>query len=410
MTLRCFVISPIGEEHSAARERSDIVFDHILEPVLTAHGYNALRADHIAVPGSITAQVLEQIVEADLVVADLTGHNPNVFYELALRHALNRPSIQMIASGERIPFDVGQTRTIIFNHQDLRDVARCKDELAKQVKSLQLNPKVTGSPISTVLGALEIRAGEDPLSNVNAEIMLKLGELSEQFSELKRALGGLEDEQLAEFIEGQDDAFAELTKATKGARDTIRASRFGPESVLGQSQYVSAIEQRVLGTDNRPPLKHYYRIVATNNPNKQQDVIHHLNSFCGRPFVLFLTSHQNSFELVVVDESDVFIHFYKEEKVIASSLHLKGRRIAGEFIEIFDTLATRDLLARYDCSRLTVRSLPFAEVGTIFDHETGGDHRKGRDAPDAPEADEGRKRTAGVTAEGPGRTRTRSPR
>jgi hypothetical protein len=327
-----------------------------------------------------------------LVVADLTGLNPNVFYELALRHALNRPAIQMIATGERIPFDVGQTRTIVFNHQDLRDVARCKEELAKQVESLRLNPKVTGSPISTVLGALEIRAGEDPLSNVNAEIMSKLGELTEQFSELKKAFGGLGDEQLAEFIEGQDDAFAELTKATKAAGDTIRSSRFGPESVLGLSQYVSAIEQRVLGTDNRPPLKHYYRIVAANNPKKQQDVIHHLNSFCGRPFVLFLTSHQNSFELVIIDESDVFIHFYKEEKVVASSLHLKGRRIAGEFIEIFDTLATRDLLARYDCSQLSVRSLPFAEIGRIFDCATGSGQQQKRpeSPPVTPDRGEGR--------------------
>jgi hypothetical protein len=221
-----------------------------------------------------------------------------------------------------------------------------------------------------VLSALEIRASEDPLSNVNAEIISKLSELTEKFTGLEQVFDRRGDERFAEFIEGQDDAFGELTKVTKSARDTIRSSRFGPESVLGQSEYVSAIEQRVLGTDNKPPLKHYYRIVCANSPNKQKDVNHHLNSFAGRPFQLFLTSHQNSFELVVVDESDVFIHFYKEEKVIASSLHLRGRRIAGEFIEIFDRLATRDLLAQYDCSKLTVRSLPFNEVNEIFERET----------------------------------------
>jgi hypothetical protein len=365
----CFVIAPIGEDKSPIRERSDVVFEHILEPVLTEQGYEALRADQMAVPGSITAQILEEITKADLVVADLTGHNPNVFYELALRHALNKPTVQIIAAGERIPFDVGQTRTIIFNHQDLRDVARCKDDLGKQIQALKKNPSVTGSPIATVLSALEIRASEDPLSNVNAEIMSKLSELTERFQGLEQVFDRTGGERFAEFIEGQDDAFSELTKVTKSARDTIRSSRFGPESVLGQSEYVSAIEQRVLGTDNRPPLKHYYRIVAVNSPSKQKDVIHHLNSFAGQPFMLSLTSHQNSFELVVVDETDVFIHFYKEEKVIASSLHLSGRRIAGEFIEIFDRLATRDLLARYDCSKMTVRGLPFAEVNEIFESE-----------------------------------------
>jgi hypothetical protein len=264
---------------------------------------------------------------------------------------------------------VGQTRTIQFNYQDLDDVERCKRELEKQIDSIKKNPEVTGSPIATVLGALEISAGKDPLSKVNLEIMERLGNLAEQFSYLSTELLNSRDpesEQFAEYIEGQENAFAALTKVTRSARDTIRSTRYGPESVLAQTEYVAAIEQRVNGTDGRPPLKHYYRIVAVNNPNKQKDVNHHLNSFCGRPFVLYLTAHQNSFELVVIDETDVFIHFYKEEKVIASSLHLRGGRIANEFIEIFDRLAVRDLLRRYDCQSIQLRSIPFADVAEMF--------------------------------------------
>jgi hypothetical protein len=367
--LRCFVVGPIGDDGSDIRIRSDQVLRHVVQPVTEDKGYEVVRGDELGVPGSITAQTLQEIATADLVIADLSGHNPNVFYELALRHALNRPVIQMIARGERIPFDVGQTRTIQFNYQDLDDVERCKQELEKQIDNVRKDPEITGSPIATVLGAIEISAGKDPLSKVNLEIMERLGDLTEQFGNLSTRLLDLQDpeaEQFAEYIEGQENAFAALTTVTKSARDTIRSSRFGPESVLAQTEYVAAIEQRVNGTDGRPPLRHYYRIVAVNNPNKQKDVNHHLNNFCGRPFVLYLTAQPNSFELVVVDETDVFIHFYKEEKVISSSLHLRGRQIANEFIEIFDRLAERDPLRVYDCMKMQVRSVPFADVAEVF--------------------------------------------
>ena len=47
-------------------------------------GYEAVRADEIAEPGSITSQIMQRIFDDDLVVADLTDHNPNVFYELSV--------------------------------------------------------------------------------------------------------------------------------------------------------------------------------------------------------------------------------------------------------------------------------------------------------------------------------------
>jgi hypothetical protein len=388
--LRCFVVGPIGEDGSDIRIRSDQVLRHVVQPVTKDKGYEVVRGDELGVPGNITAQILQEIATADLVIADLSGHNPNVFYELALRHALNRPVIQMIARGERIPFDVGQTRTIQFNYQDLDDVERCKQEVGKQIDSIRKNPEVTGSPIATVLGAIEISAGKDPLSKVNLEIMERLGDLSEQFGHLSAELLDSRDpeaEPFAEYIEGQENAFAALTTVTKSARDTIRSSRYGPESVLAQTEYVAAIEQRVHGTDGRPPLKHYYRIIAVNNPSKRKDVNHHLNSFCGKPFVLYLTAQQNSFELVIVDETDVFIHFYKEEKVIASSLHLRGRLIANEFIDIFDRLANRDCLRRYDCANIELHKVPFTDVAKVFSSQVQIDSAKSAPQPKAPAAD-----------------------
>ncbi len=76
----CFVVSPIGEEDSNIRERSDKLFDYVIKPAVEQYGYDPIRADHIAEPGIITSQIIEHVVESPLVIADLTGSNANVFF------------------------------------------------------------------------------------------------------------------------------------------------------------------------------------------------------------------------------------------------------------------------------------------------------------------------------------------
>jgi len=64
----CFVISPIGEEGSETRERSDQVLKHIITVSVEQLGYEVIRADKISEPGIITTQIIEHIVDAELVI------------------------------------------------------------------------------------------------------------------------------------------------------------------------------------------------------------------------------------------------------------------------------------------------------------------------------------------------------
>ena len=70
------------------------------------------RADSLTRPGIITNQVIQLVADADLVVADLTDHNPNVFYELAIRHALQLPLVRLIDRAQDLPFDIKVMRTV----------------------------------------------------------------------------------------------------------------------------------------------------------------------------------------------------------------------------------------------------------------------------------------------------------
>ena len=147
----CFVIAPIGEPESDIRKRSDQVLEHIIRPVVESCGYKAVRADEIAEPGIITNQIIRHVVDDPLVIADLTGQNPNVFYELAIRHTTRKPLIQIINKVEDIPFDVGSMRAIIVNHRDLDSVQNAKTEIQRQIQSLEESSSSLESPISVAL-------------------------------------------------------------------------------------------------------------------------------------------------------------------------------------------------------------------------------------------------------------------
>jgi|GEM_PF-6361765 len=150
----CFLISPIGPPDSPIRRRADTVFTSIIEPVLTRLGYRGVRADHIKTPGLITNQMIAYLAEASVVIADLTGHNPNVFYELAVRHALNKPIVQMIEEGQSIPFDVAGTRTIYFSTEGDAAVDRARADLEGQIRAVEAGAADHDTPLSIGLRSL----------------------------------------------------------------------------------------------------------------------------------------------------------------------------------------------------------------------------------------------------------------
>jgi len=145
-TKKLFIISPIGEPKSDVRIYFDKARRHIIDPIAAKKGYVTSRADNISRPGRITKQIIERLREDDLVVADLTQRNPNVFYELAVRHAVGKPVILMTEIGEQIPFDVAAQR-VIFYDLDPDNIEEAKNELEKQISEVESAKFIVDSPI-----------------------------------------------------------------------------------------------------------------------------------------------------------------------------------------------------------------------------------------------------------------------
>lgn len=148
----CFYITPIGADDSVERKHADLFMSSLVQPALAELGLTVVRADQIGDAGMITTHILEYLKKSKLAVADLSYLNPNVFYEVALRHALRLPVVQMIRKADRLPFDVNQSRTLIFDTSDIYSLIpklqTYRAEIANQARKAIEDPESVGNPVS----------------------------------------------------------------------------------------------------------------------------------------------------------------------------------------------------------------------------------------------------------------------
>jgi hypothetical protein len=155
----CFVITPIGEEGSDERKHADLFLNSLIEPALSEFKLKVVRADKIGAAGMITSQVLEHVIRARLVIVDLSFHNPNAFYEMAVRHACALPAVQITRKRDSPPFDVNQMRTVIIDTSDIYTLVpklgTYRSEIATQVRAA-LTDETTGNPITVFLPGVRV--------------------------------------------------------------------------------------------------------------------------------------------------------------------------------------------------------------------------------------------------------------
>ncbi len=106
---RVFVVMQFGEPY-------DSLYSEVIKPVAEAMGLEAYRADDVYKPGIILQDIIRGILEAEVVIGEITPVNANVFYELGYSHALDKPTILLAERGRELPFDISSYRCIFYDN------------------------------------------------------------------------------------------------------------------------------------------------------------------------------------------------------------------------------------------------------------------------------------------------------
>jgi hypothetical protein len=156
----CFYITPIGSDGTDERRHSDLFLGSLVEPALESFKLTVVRADAIDKPGIISRQIIDYIVKSRLVIVDLSFHNPNVFYELAIRHMMKKPVVQIMRRADKIPFDINQMRTIVVDTSDIYSLVpridTYRSEISNQVRRALSDPESADNPISLYYPGLKV--------------------------------------------------------------------------------------------------------------------------------------------------------------------------------------------------------------------------------------------------------------
>ncbi|MBX3658553.1 MAG: hypothetical protein KF740_08985 [Ramlibacter sp.] len=178
---RCFFITPIGSADSEIRRSTDGLINAVLRPLCDELDLDFYVAHEIAAPGSITTQVIQHLVEDDLVVANLSALNPNVMYELAVRHAKRLPVVIIAEAGTLLPFDVSDQRTLFFRN-DMAGVNELESSLSAAIEAA-LQDQTPDNPIYRAVTHISIQESATE-SDATKFLARKLEVIEEQLGQL----------------------------------------------------------------------------------------------------------------------------------------------------------------------------------------------------------------------------------
>lgn len=197
MKKSCFVITPIGSADSPERNHADRIWEKVLEPVFGQAGYDLIRSDKMKDPGQITDAIFRSISESDVCLADLSFLNPNVMYELGVRHCFRLPTIQIKSESTPNPFDTKNQRTIDFDLESDESLTALAGEVKDQLDWIERNPGNVSNPLTSAIGRFQ--------SDFDAERTAKsLAALAQRVTDLE-ANAQSSQNNIAAAIAGQGD-------------------------------------------------------------------------------------------------------------------------------------------------------------------------------------------------------------
>jgi hypothetical protein len=122
----------------------DELYSTVIKNVCAEFGLQVVRADEEYGPGVIITDLARQITEAQIVIAEITPSNPNVYYEVGYAHALGKNTILLADKSLKLPFDVSPFRTLFYENS-IDGKGKLEDGLRKHLRAILQDSQLTES-------------------------------------------------------------------------------------------------------------------------------------------------------------------------------------------------------------------------------------------------------------------------
>lgn len=192
VTKVCFVIMPISDVKPYEKGHFWQVYKSIIEPSCQAAGFTPIRADDVKITNYIMIDILRKIIEADMVVCDVSSKNPNVLYELGIRHAFNLPVTLIKDSKTTRVFDIQGLRDIEYDARLTRSNA--EEAVKKLTDALKITSNIDKGEVNSIIQLLGLRPAQVPSIGIPREtyyVLNAIKEINERTARLERATNPL---------------------------------------------------------------------------------------------------------------------------------------------------------------------------------------------------------------------------
>jgi len=154
----CYIIGPIGKPKSRKRKWADFVMRQVIKPAVMECGYKApQRSDKDLSQALITRGIIQQMLEADLIFVDLSYRNANAYYELGIRHCVQKPVIHLIKKKQSPLFDVKDQR-VIYVGRDGKMILEAQEAIKKRIGAIETDPTQHYSDVQACMRGKEFDA------------------------------------------------------------------------------------------------------------------------------------------------------------------------------------------------------------------------------------------------------------
>jgi hypothetical protein len=188
MGKKCFIIMPISDQEGYEKGHFSRVYKHLIKPACEKAGFSPIRADDENVTNYIVIDIIRKIIDADIVLCDLSAKNPNVLYELGLRQAFNKKSVLVKDIKTNRIFDIQGLRTI--DYDDKLRIDEVEIAINSISKSLRETYESDSNEINSLIQLLAIKPATIPngveISKESSLILESLTEISDRLNNLER--------------------------------------------------------------------------------------------------------------------------------------------------------------------------------------------------------------------------------